>query len=105
LTASAGFALSWVENPEWLDFCSEYIPSAKNPSRKVLTTRILPKSLGIAQAASRKEIRPGANIATATCDGWSGQNNHHYIAFMAAVGGKVITSSSVIFHALLTSTF
>jgi hypothetical protein len=28
LTASAGLPLSWVENPEWLNFCTEFIPQA-----------------------------------------------------------------------------
>jgi hypothetical protein len=53
LTASAGLPLSWVENPEWLTFCTEFIPSAKSPSRKVLTSdlqtlRFRQKPLGLA---------------------------------------------------------
>jgi hypothetical protein len=37
LTVSAGLPLSWVENPEWLNFCTEFVPQAKSPSHKVLT--------------------------------------------------------------------
>ncbi|KAJ3899456.1 hypothetical protein F5879DRAFT_509702 [Lentinula edodes] len=43
ITASAGFALSWVENPELLAFFQEFLPQAKVPSQKVLTNRLLPK--------------------------------------------------------------
>jgi hypothetical protein len=32
LTASAGFPLSWVDNMEWIDFCTEFLPAAKLPS-------------------------------------------------------------------------
>ena len=37
LTASAGFPLSWVENPEWQAIREEFIPGAPHISRKVLT--------------------------------------------------------------------
>ena len=43
ITASAGLPLSWVDNAEWLSFVDEFIPAAKSPSRKVLTTWIIPK--------------------------------------------------------------
>jgi hypothetical protein len=45
LTASAGFALSWVTNPEFIKLCEDYIAGAKVPSRKVLTQRIIPSLL------------------------------------------------------------
>ena len=32
LTASASFPLSWVDNPEWIAFCDEFLPVAKQPS-------------------------------------------------------------------------
>ncbi|KAH8991817.1 hypothetical protein EDB86DRAFT_2779880, partial [Lactarius hatsudake] len=32
ITAAAGFPLSWVENPEWLDFCNDFVLQAKSPS-------------------------------------------------------------------------
>lgn len=38
LTASAGLPLRWIENPEWKKFCDRFLPTAKNPSSKVLTT-------------------------------------------------------------------
>jgi len=37
LMASAGLPLSWVENPEWIAFCDEFIPGSPQTSRKVLT--------------------------------------------------------------------
>jgi len=37
LTAAAGFPLSWVDNPIFIEFMEEFIPAAKIPSQKVLT--------------------------------------------------------------------
>jgi hypothetical protein len=87
LTASAGLLLSWVENPEWLNFCTEFIPQAKSPSRKVLTRRLLPQTL--AELQSQAKQRASGKNATASCDGWTGENFHHYIAFMIVVGKEV----------------
>ena len=87
LTASAGFPLSWVENPEWLSFCTEFLPQAKSPSRKVLTRRLLPRVLTDFQ--SQAKSRASGKNATAMCDGWTGENFHHYITFMIMVGREV----------------
>lgn len=87
LTASAGLPLSWVENPEWLDLCTDFIPSAKSPSRKVLTRRLLPRSL--AQLQTEAKLNAAGHNATASCDGWTGENFHHYIAFMVMVKKQV----------------
>jgi hypothetical protein len=87
LTASAGLPLSWVENPEWVNFCTEFIPQAKSPSRKVLTQRLLPRTL--AELQSQAKQRASGKNATASCDGWTGENTHHYIAFMIVVEKKV----------------
>jgi len=32
LTVSAGLPLSWVNNPEWIDFINDFLPSARSPS-------------------------------------------------------------------------
>ncbi|KAF9494610.1 hypothetical protein BDN71DRAFT_1483007 [Pleurotus eryngii] len=74
LAASAGLPLSWVENPEFMGLCHEFIPYAVIPSQKVLTCCLLPLS---------------GEHGTAQCDGWSGLNNHHYIAFMVTISNKV----------------
>ena len=87
LTASAGFPLSWVENPEWLNFCTEFLPQAKSPSRKVLTRRLLPQALSSLQMEAKR--RASGQNATASCDGWTGENFHHYIVFMVMVGKEV----------------
>ncbi|KAH8991738.1 hypothetical protein EDB86DRAFT_2806431 [Lactarius hatsudake] len=76
LTASAGLPLSWVENPEWLDFCVKFLLQAKSPSRKVLTRRLLPQALSEFQSKAKVQLN-GKN-ATASCDGWTGENFHHY---------------------------
>ena len=87
LTASAGLPLSWIENPEWLNFCTEFIPQAKSPSRKVLTRRLLPRTLAGFQGKAME--RASGRNATASCDGWTGENFHHYIAFMIMVEKEV----------------
>jgi hypothetical protein len=87
LTASAGLPLSWVDNPEWIDFVHEFLLWATSPSRKVLTTRLIPsaaKGYGeIAKAHSRNQN------ATIQADGWTGINFHHLLAFMITVNKKV----------------
>ncbi|CDO74573.1 hypothetical protein BN946_scf184771.g9 [Trametes cinnabarina] len=80
LTASAGLPFSWIENPVWLSFCDEFLPSAKVPSRTTLSRRLLRDEVKLfrAQAITRTA---GAN-ATLQADGWTGINNHHLVAFM-----------------------
>ncbi|TFK58863.1 hypothetical protein BDN72DRAFT_781483, partial [Pluteus cervinus] len=80
LTASAGFALSWVENPEWVSFCQEFLPSAKLFSRKSLSDRILPTTLKTIRDEAKTTTK-GQKV-TLQCDGWTGVNNHHFQAFM-----------------------
>ena len=87
LTASAGFPLSWVENPEWIRLCEEFIPATKSPSCKVLTKRILPNTLKAFRASAKKNV--SGHNATAQCDGWTGKNTHHFIAFMMAANNEV----------------
>ncbi|KAF8574508.1 hypothetical protein K439DRAFT_1372203 [Ramaria rubella] len=65
---SAGLPLKWVENPEWLLFCEHFVPCAKSPSCKVLKPQ-----------------------ATASCDGWTGEDKHHFIAFMVTCNAKTHT--------------
>src|SRR5882762_3343649 len=48
LTASAGFPLSWVDNTEWIDFCTEFLPS-----RKTLTNRLLLAAVDKLRASAR----------------------------------------------------
>ena len=87
LTASAGLPLSWVDNPEWIDFVHQFLPAAKSPSRKVLTARLIPRLAKdycqLAKVSSRDQN------ATIQADGWTGGNFHHLLAFMIAVKKKV----------------
>lgn len=87
LTASAGLPLSWVDNPEWIDFCEDFIPAAKSPSRKTLTRRLLPSAVAEFRAEA-KAVAKG-HEATMQADGWTGTNNHHLIAIMITVDKQV----------------
>jgi hypothetical protein len=87
LTAAASLPLSWVDNPEWIDFIHLFLPAARSPSRKVLTSRLIP---GVVEEYTRiaKESSRGQN-ATIQADGWTGANFHHLLAFMIAVKNRV----------------
>ena len=87
LTASAGLPLSWVDNPEWIDFIHQFLLAAKSPSRKVLTTRLIPR-LAKSYRQIAKDSSKDQN-ATIQAEGWTGVNFHHLLAFMIAVKGKV----------------
>ena len=87
LTASAGLPLSWVDNPEWINFIHLFLPAAKSLSRKVLTTRLIPcvaqDYRKIAKYSSRDQN------ATIQADGWTAANFHHLLTFMIALKKKV----------------
>ena len=87
LTVSANLPLSWVDNPEWIDFVGDFIAFARSPSQKVLTNRLIP--------AAAKSYRELAKIAatnqnvTLQADGWTGVNFHHLLAFMISFDKQV----------------
>ena len=87
LTASASFPLSWVDNPEWITFCDEFLPAAKQPSQNTLTHLIIPATVNnfreVAKAATKGQE------ATLQSNGWTGTNNHHLLAYMILADGKV----------------
>ncbi|KAJ7844634.1 hypothetical protein B0H14DRAFT_2585150 [Mycena olivaceomarginata] len=87
LTASAGFPLNWVNNPEWILFCEEFLPSARNPSRKTLTRRLLPAA--VRKLRAEAQLRTPGSFATIQEDGWTG-NKHNLMAFMMTAEGQVI---------------
>ncbi len=80
--------MSWTENPVWIDFCEKFVdPKAKNPSRRVLTARILPNEVKSHREDAKKEC--AGKPATVQCDGFTAQNKHHLVSFMITVGRKV----------------
>jgi hypothetical protein len=93
LTASAGLPFRWVENPEWQALCERFIPNAKNPSRKVLTQRLIPATLKTFKDAAKEQC--WGLEGTVSYDGWTGGNHHHYIAFMVNCRGQVSLINSV----------
>ena len=80
LTASCGFPFAWVENIEWLDFLDSFLPAATPISRRVLANRLIPAEIEKYRAAA-KENAQGLE-GTLQCDGWTGVNFHHFLAFM-----------------------
>jgi hypothetical protein len=87
LTVSAGLPLSWVDNPEWIDFIRDFLPSARSPSRKTLTNRLIPAAAKSYQDMA-KTAAQDQNV-TLQADGWTGVNFHHLLAFMIAFNQQV----------------
>lgn len=56
------------------------MPGAKPVTRRMLTSRILPTNLKYLRAEVRK--RAQGKEGTVQADGWTGDNNHHLVAFM-----------------------
>ncbi|KIK99947.1 hypothetical protein PAXRUDRAFT_131000 [Paxillus rubicundulus Ve08.2h10] len=80
ITASCGFPFTWVEDAKWLGFCQEFIPAAQPIKHQSLADWWIP-----AEAAKfRCEAKESAHglEGMLQCDGWSGINFHHFIAFM-----------------------
>jgi hypothetical protein len=87
LTVSAGLPLAWVDNNNWRILVQDFIPGANSFSRKVLTTRLIPSVAKKFRAQAQTAVK--GLEATLQADGWTGLNNHHLIAFMITVEGKV----------------
>ncbi|EKM56581.1 uncharacterized protein PHACADRAFT_207792 [Phanerochaete carnosa HHB-10118-sp] len=96
MTASCGWALTWVHNPEVLVFMEELVHlGAIMPSRDTMTRRILPETLQVMRAGNLERIREEKDpLATIQFDGWTALNHHHYDAFMANIS-KLIYSVKV----------
>ena len=87
VTAACGFLLSWVDNPEWIAFCDEFIPAARLPSHNTLSRRIIPNVAADFQAYACTDSK--GHYGTLQDDGWTGVNSHHLLVSMVAVNGKV----------------
>ena len=87
MTVAAGLPMSWTDNPEVRSVFRTFFPWVQLPSRKTLSRSILPTLQSSLRTQAQKEAR-GSNC-TLQCDGWTGINSHHLIAFMITVWPKV----------------
>ena len=87
LTATASLLLSWVDNPEWINFIHEFLPWATSPSRKVLSTCLIPCIAESYRQLAKESLKD--QNATVQADGWTAVNFHHLLAFMITVTKKV----------------
>ncbi|CDO69480.1 hypothetical protein BN946_scf184817.g40 [Trametes cinnabarina] len=80
-------------NPIWIEFVEEFISghSAPNPtpSRKVLTTRIIPGT--VKQYRSIAQLACKGKLVTIQCDGFTAANRRHLVSFMVTCERKVYT--------------
>ncbi|PPR07164.1 hypothetical protein CVT24_010717 [Panaeolus cyanescens] len=93
LTASAGFPYRWIENVEWTHFMTEFLPGALPISRRQLSDTLIPKEAERYRIESKK--RAEGCLATLQCDGWSGINFHHFLAFMITTDRREVFSVKV----------
>ena len=91
LTASCGFPFHWVNNPEWHILCNEFIPNATPIDRRSLANKYIPMEAQKFRDAAINRSR-GLEV-TIQCDGWSGINFHHYIAFMITTSSREVSDS------------
>jgi len=80
ITASCGFPFMWVENIEWLDFLDNFLPAVVPISRHILADRLIPAEVEKYRTAARDNAQ--GLEGTLQCDGWTGANFHHFLAFM-----------------------
>jgi hypothetical protein len=94
ITASCGFPFLWVENPEWIAFCNEFVPGAQPISRKSLANRWIPAEAAKYRGVAKARVK--GTLVTLQCDGWSGVNSHHFVAFMITTSNREVPDLSVV---------
>lgn len=88
--ASANIPFNVVENPEFRTLFNTCLPGMRLPSRKTLSTRILNTKM----VTTRHDVKMNAKdrLATLQCDGWTGRNSQHLVAFMiTTLGGTELS--------------
>lgn len=85
LFASANISFNAVENPEFQDLFNTCLPGLKLPSRKTLFTCVLNTKM----VTMRHNVKMNSkdHLATLQCDGWTGRNSQHLVAFMITTLG------------------
>ncbi|KAI0073823.1 hypothetical protein K474DRAFT_1700112 [Panus rudis PR-1116 ss-1] len=93
ITASAGFPLTWTQNPEVHLLLDEFVsPAAVAPNRNSMVNRILPNTLNHLREAQMKSIAPLKHrYGTVQFDSWTGLNGRYYHAFLVSLHGKLHT--------------
>lgn len=89
ITASCGFPYRWVENPEWIAFLNEFLPAAQTVSRRQISDTLIPMETARYREAAKK--RSAGALVTLQCDGWSGINFHHFLAFMITTDRREVS--------------
>lgn len=87
ITSSAGLPFQWCVDVEWLDFCKDFLPWAEVPRPNTVSNTLIPRELEHYRVAARRSTR--GELATGQCDGWSGLNTKHFLAFMMTVNALV----------------
>ena len=99
ITASCGFPYTWVENPEVLAFMNEFIPTAQPVRRQRLANKLIPAEVAKYRASAIEKCR--GCLVTLQCDGWSGINFHHFVAFMITTNKREVSRYNLCFHSNL----
>lgn len=103
LTASAGLPLALVDNIKFIVLISEFIPTVKPPSWKVLTKWLISATIDELHAKAKSSV--SCHEATIEADGWTSQNNHHPIAMMITVHSEASLILNIFVSLSLTSAY
>ena len=88
VVASADLSFNFVENPEVSTFFKTFMPGYALPSRRKLAGKILSRALKEVREQNYAQVKK--QRVTIQCDGWTGRNHQHLVAFMMTTeSGKV----------------
>ncbi|KAF5319230.1 hypothetical protein D9619_008286 [Psilocybe cf. subviscida] len=87
--ASGDLPLSVVENRELINLFKKLAPQAKMPSRKTMTQTVIPRL--VKNLRETTQAAASGQLLTLQCDGWTGKNFIHLIAFMASSATDMFT--------------
>ena len=93
ITTACGFPYRWVENPEWNKFLAEFLPGAQTISRRQISDTIIPRE--IAKYRELAKVKSKGCLVTLQCDGWTGMNFHHFLAFMITTDKREVCHQNI----------
>lgn len=84
---SSGMAFNKIEDPEFQQLFTKFIPGALVPSRQRLESKIL--QCAVVQLEGEVKVTVKGSYATLSCDGWKDVSRKHLVAFMITANREV----------------
>ena len=99
VTTTCGFPLIWVDNPDWIEFCDEFIPAACLPSHNTPSHQIILSVAADFWAHAYADSK--GHYGTLQDDGWTGVNNHHFlIPYKLTTFWEIVKQQRILFNTL-----